>query len=171
MAKITGGVRILKTGSKQYNARELEVQQMQNSGLYSSVEFSKTGGGWVAIEQSSMSHKEEELDAAKFLANRGYKVTLKDETGGLTTYDGKIFNYSFEQITPEGSTINNIKHSLDHAKEKRADIALMYMKYNRHTKQSVVEGIKEFEKKHSTHRFKEIIIVTPYGRIHRHKHN
>jgi hypothetical protein len=84
MAKITGGVRILKTGSKQYTARELEARQMLNSGLYSSVEMSKTGGGYVAIEQSTKKHKPEELEAAKILANNGYKVILKDEAGSLT---------------------------------------------------------------------------------------
>jgi len=172
MAKISGGVRTLRGGSKEFTARQSEVQQLENSGLYSSVEFSKKGGGYVAVEKSSYKHKLEELEAARFLSDKGYKVILKDEAGELKTPDGKIFKYSFEQRTPEGSTASNFAKSLEHAKLKKADIALVYMKYNLHTKQSVVEGIKKYEShKTNTHRFNEIIIVTPDGRIHRHKHN
>jgi hypothetical protein len=170
MAKISGGVRVLQGGSKQYPARELEVQQMINSGKYSSVEFSKKGGGYVAVENSLMDHKPEELDAARFMANKGYKVTLKNEAGEMRTPEGKIFNYSFEQRTPEGNTAKNFTTSLRHARDKKADIALVYMKYNRHTRQSVVDGLKDFEKT-SKYRFKQIIVVTPDGRIHRHRHN
>jgi hypothetical protein len=134
------------------------------------VEFSKKGGGYYAVEKSSRKHTKEELDAAKFLANKGYKVTLKNEAGEMRTPEGKIFNYSFEQRTPEGSTAKNFTTSLRHARDKKADIALVYMKYNRHTKQSVADGLRDFEKS-SKYRFKQIIVVTPDGRIHRHKHN
>jgi len=170
MAKISGGVRTLKGGSKEFTARQLEAQQLENSGLYSSVEFSKKGGGYVAVEKSGYPHRPEELEAARFLSDKGYKVILKDEAGELKTPDGKIFKYSFEQRTPEGSTAKNFKSSLYHARDKKADIALVYMKYNKHTKQSVIDGIKDFEKS-SKYRFNQIIVVTQDGRIHRHKHN
>jgi len=170
MAKISGGVRTLKGGSKEYSARELEVIQMQESGLYSSVEFSKKGGGYVAVEKSPQKHTKEEFEAARFLADKGYKVTLKDEAGQLKTPDGKIFKYSFEQRTPEGSTARNFAKGLTHARDKRADISIVYMKHNKHTKQSVIDGIKLFEDM-SMYRFKQIIVVTPDGRIHKHKHN
>jgi len=170
MAKISGGVRSLKTGSREYSARELEVIQMRNSGKYSSVEFSKKGGGYVAVEKSTASHKPEELEAARFLANKGYKVTLKDEAGNFVTPDGKLFSYSFEQSTPEGGTAKNFRSQLSHARDKTADVALVYMKYNKHTKQSVTDGIRLYEAGNS-YRFKEIIIITPDGRIHRHRHN
>ena len=170
MAKISGGVRTLKGGSKQYTSRELEVKQMQESGLYSSVELSIKGGGYVAVEKSTKNKTEEELKAARHLADKGYKVVLKDEAGQLTIHDGRIFSYSFEQRTPEGSTAVNFTSALRHARDKKAEIALVYMKYNLHTKQSVVDGLKEYEKK-SKYRFNQIIIVTKDGRIHRHKHN
>ena len=170
MAKISGGVRTLKGGSREFTARQSEVRQLENSGLYSSVEFSKKGGGYVAVEKSLYKHKPEELEAARFLSDKGYKVILKDEAGELKTPDGKIFKYSFEQRTPDGSTATNFRNSLFHAKSKTADIAVVYMKYNKHTKQSVTSGIKLFEDSGS-YRFKQIIIVTPDGRIHKHRHN
>ena len=53
---------------------------MRDSGRYSSVEMGK-GGGWIAIEKSTARHKPEELEAARILADKGYKVTLKNEAG------------------------------------------------------------------------------------------
>jgi len=50
------------------------------------------------------------------------------------------------------------------------EILIFYMKYNSHTRQSVEEGLKLFESK-SNFRFDRIIVVTPSGRIHVHKHN
>lgn len=171
MAKTSGGVRTLKTGSREYKARELEAKRMMDSGKYSSVEFSKKGGGYVAVEKSSAKHKPEELEAAKFLADKGYKVILIDESiGTMKTPDGKVFSYYYEQTTPNGYTKENFRNQLNHAKDKNADIALVYMKYNTHTKQSVVDGLKDYERR-SKYRFKQIIIVTADGRIHRHKHN
>ena len=168
--KTGGGNRVLKTGSKEYTARELEVKAMRESGLYSEVYFDKSSGGYYAVEKSDMAHKAEEYEAARFLANKGYKMILKDESGGMTTPDGKIFKYSFDQITPEGSTPSNIRNALVHAREKKADVALVYMKHNKHTKKSVVEGLKLYEAKNG-YRFKQIIVVTPDGRIHKHRHN
>ena len=165
-----GGNRELKTGSKEYTARELEVIKMQESGLYSDVYFSKESGGYYAVENSTKMKTDEEINAARFLANKGYKVVLKDEAGQMTTPDGYIYKYSFEQRTPEGSSSANFVTSLRHARDKKADIAIVYMKYNRHTKQSVVEGLKAYEKK-SKYRFKQIIIITQDGRLHIHKHN
>jgi hypothetical protein len=88
----------------------------------------------------------------------------------LQETDGKIFRYHYDQITPKGSTKENFSNALRHARDKKADMALVYIKYNRHTRQTVTEGLKYYEEK-NPYRFKQILIVTPYGRIHRHKHN
>ena len=58
MAKTSGGVRTYKSGSSTYRKRQAEVEAMQQSGKYSSVELGK-GGGYVAIEKSSAKHKPE----------------------------------------------------------------------------------------------------------------
>jgi len=113
MAKISGGVRTLRGGSKEFTARQSEVQQLENSGLYSSVEFSKKGGGYVAVEKSPYEHKPEELEAARFLADKGNIMKLKNEAGNMRTPDGYVFNYSFEQITPKGDTAQNFRNALN----------------------------------------------------------
>ena len=169
MAKTAGGVRTYRQGSSTYRKRQAEVAAMRDSGRYSSVEMGK-GGGWLAIEKSTVRHKPEELEAARILADKGYKVTLKNEAGMSKTPDGYLFTASFEQRTPTGSSAKNIRASLYHGRDKKADIPVLYMKGNGHTRKSVEDGIRYFESS-SKYRFKEIIIVTEDGRIHRHKHN
>lgn len=169
MAKTSVGVRTYRQGTSTYRKRQAEVKSMRQSGKYSSVEMGK-GGGYVAVEKSTAKHKSEELEAARILADKGYKVTLKNESGMSKTPDGYLFTASFEQRTPTGSSAKNIRASLYHGKDKKADIPVLYMKGNGHTRKSVEDGIKYFESS-SKYRFKEIIIVTQDGRIHRHKHN
>ena len=169
MAKTSGGVRTYKQGTSTYQKRQAEVAAMRASGRYSSVEMGK-GGGYVAIEKSLARHKPEELEAARILADKGYKVVLKNEAGSERTVDGYLFTASFEQRTPTGSTAQNFKKALGHATDKNADVLVAYMKGNGHTRKSVEDGIKKFEE-HNSKRFKQIIVVTENGKIHRHKHN
>ena len=172
MAKTSGGVRTLKTGSKEYNLRKLEAERMKKSGDYSEVYFSEKGGGYYAVEKSPMKHTKEELEAARFLAEKGYKVVLIDEAGSSIKVDGKIFSFTYEQRTPKEGTAENFRNALIHAKEKGADMALVYMKHNKHTIQSVKSGIKLFENNaKNKYRFKQIIVLTKDGRIHKHKHD
>lgn len=173
MGKSSGGVRTLANGSQEYNRRQREVSAMLASGKYSSVEFSRSGGGYVAIEKSAAKHKSEEIEAAKILANKGYKVILKDESKPLhkvKTPDGYLFSASFEQRTPTGSAASTVKNALLHARDKRADIAVIYTKNSTFTRQSIDEGITKYERV-SNYRLKKIIVVSPSGRIHLHKHN
>lgn len=169
MAKTSGGVRTYKQGTSTYQERQAEVAAMRASGRYSSVEMGK-GGGYVAIEKSLARHKPEELEAARILADKGYKLVLKNEAGSERTVDGYLFTASFEQRTPTGSTAQNFKKALGHATDKNADVLVAYMKGNGHTRKSVEDGIKKFEE-HNSKRFKQIIVVTENGKIHRHKHN
>lgn len=111
MAKTSGGVRTYKQGTSTYQKRQAEVAAMRASGRYSSVEMGK-GGGYVAIEKSLARHKPEELEAARILADKGYKLVLKNEAGSERTVDGYLFTASFEQRTPTGSTAQNFKKSI-----------------------------------------------------------
>lgn len=169
MAKTSSGVRTYKQGTSTYQKRQAEVAAMRTSGRYSSVEMGK-GGGYVAIEKSPARHKPEELEAAHILADKGYKVVLKNESGQVRTPDGRIFSASFEQRTPTKDGANTIRNALDHARTKRADVALIYSKGGVFTRQSVEKGIGLYEDAHG-YRFKRIIIVADNGHIHRYKHD
>ena len=169
MAKTSGGVRTYRQGSSTYRKRHAEVAAMRASGRYSSVEMGR-GGGWFAIERSSARHKPEELEAARILADKGYKVTLKDEGGQVRTPDGRIFSTSFEQRTPTKDGANTIRNALFHARNKGADVAVIYSKNHAFTRGSVENGIKLYEQSHD-YRFKRIIVVADNGNVHRYRHN
>lgn len=169
MAKTSGGVRTYRQGSSTYRKRQAEVETMRQSGKYSSVEVGK-GGGYVAIEKSTAKHKPEELEAARILAEKGYKVTLKDEGGQVRTPDGYLFSASFEQRTPTKDGANTIRNALFHARDKRANVALIYSKGGVFSRESVEQGIRLYEDANS-YRFKRIIVVSDKGNVHRHKHN
>ena len=90
----------------------------------------------------------------------------------VKTPDGKVFEATFEQRTPDGSqnTPENIRSALRHGRDKRSDMVVIYQKHGRHSRQAVEQGIRMYEQQ-SRHRFQQIMIVTRDGRIHRHKHN
>lgn len=169
MAKTSGGIRTYSPGSVTYNRREAEVVAMRASGRYSSVEIGN-GGGWLAVQKSNMLHSKDEMAAARILANKGYKVTLLNESGRVRTPDGNIGTFSFEQRTPTKDGASTIRNALTHAKSKNADIALIYSKGHLFTRESVEKGIIDYESLEK-YRFKGIIVVADNGHVHRHKHN
>lgn len=148
-----------------------EVAEMLMSDKYSSVKMGE-GGGYLAIEKSPFKHKPEELAAAKILSDKGYKVILTNEAGKgmkVKSPDGFLFVNSFEQRTPTKDGANTIRNALFHARDKQADIALVYSKEHVFSRKSVEEGIKLFEEA-TNFRFKQIIVVADNGHIHRHRH-
>ena len=172
MVKLSGGVRTYGRGDKTYRKRLAEVGEMRASGKYSLVEMGK-GGGWYAIEKSHAPHHPEEIEAAKILADKGYKVILKNEAGlglKIKTPDGYIFRASFEQRTPKSDGAVGVERALKHAREKKADIALIYDKNKLYDRADVENGILKYEH-YNKYRFKQIIVVSSNGNIHRHKHN
>ncbi len=177
MVKLSGGSRKLRGGSREYSRREVEFNQLMHSGRYSDGLFSKKGGGYVLVEHSTMPHSEEEMEAARYMADKGYIVTLSDESNKgkgskVKTHDGKIFNATFEQRTPDGmqNTPENIRSALRHGRDKKSDMVVIYQKHGKHSRADVEKGIRMYEEQ-SRHRFSQILIITHDGRIHRHKHN
>lgn len=172
MAKQSGGVRNVHAGGAAHKRRMEEVTKMRASGRYSSVEMSENGTGWVAIERSKAKHKPEEIEAARHLADKGYKVTLTDEAGSEVVKDGKLFSATFEQRTPTAKGPKGINNALEHAKKKRSDIAVIYDKHRTYNRSEVESGIRLYESFASNqHRFKKIIVIGDTGSVHVHKHN
>ncbi len=180
MTKKRGSGRQLKANSSEWRKRVAEIGSMRESGKYSSVEMGKNGG-YLAIEKGKAKHKPEEIEAGKILADKGYKVILKDETGHVTTPEGYIFSSKFEQITPSSDPkvrrgAEGFKRKLEHSSRKvgkgeNIDVPVIYDKNGVFTKKDVEEGIKLYESYWKRIRFKEIIVISSRGRIHVHHHN
>lgn len=170
MVKIVGGVRPLSRGGVAYQNRLEEYRGLMESGDYSTGYFSEKGGGYFIVEDSTFSHKTEEFEAARHLADSGYNVTLTNEAGkgdGVKSPDGKLFKASFEQRTPDRGSVKNC---LYHARDKKAEMAVIYDKSKIYHRADIDAGIKDFEE-HSKYRFKKIIVIESNGKVHTRKHN
>jgi len=172
MAKMSGGVRNVSAGGAAHNNRIAEVARMRASGKYSSVEMAEKGTGWVAIEKSTAKHKPEEIEAARHLANKGYKVTLTSEAGNKVVKDGDLFTASFEQRTPTAKGAKGVNNALEHAKKKGTDVAVIFDKHRTYNLSEIEAGIRLYESfSNNKHRFKKIIVIGSTGNVHVHRHN
>lgn len=177
MAKASGGTRPAGSHTKAYLSRKTEALKLQQSALYSSVEFRSKGGGYVAIEKGTK-HKAVEIEAAQRMADKGYKMILTDEGGSGSKGDGKIFRYIYEQSTPDiAKGEKGVCKCLEHAKIKavksgtRVDIAFIYDKYRRFHRNDIADGMARYERYNPNYRFKEVIVLAHDGVVHRWKHD
>lgn len=167
-----GGVRPVSKTGKAYQNRLREYTAKMASVGYSDGYFSKESGGFYVVVKSNYPHKKEELEAARILADKGYKVYLQDEVGSVSKGDGLIFTFSYEQSTPDKAVGGHgFKKCLGHAKSKRVQIALIYDKNGRFTDSDINAGILEFEKYNATYRFSRIIVIDRKNRINNYYHN
>lgn len=168
MGRQSGNVRSIAINSSKYKSLMKEIKTMQESGKYSSIAATMQGG-YVAIEKGTFQHKAEEIEAAKILSRKGFKVILKDETGHIKTPDGYINKISFEQRTPKVGTEKGVNKNLEHAKKKGAEIAVIYDKYYIYHKIDIDNGIKLYEKLNK-YRFKTIYVIAQNEKVYKHSH-
>lgn len=167
-----GGVRPVSKTGKAYQNRLREYTAKMSSVGYSDGYFSKESGGFYVVVKSRYPHKREEIEAARILADKGYKVYLQDEVGSFSKGDGILFTFSYEQSTPDKANgAHGVKKCLGHAKEKGVQIALIYDKYERFNEKIVNDGIAEYEKHVKNYRFARIIVIESNGRIVNYRHN
>ncbi len=170
MAKAYGPDRMLEKYQRPHSDVVKMVETMRSSGNYTTVERT-SAGGIFAIEKGKARHKAEEIEAGRHMADKGYHVTLKDETGFVKTPDGKIFSFTFEQRTPQSNSARSVLKALEHARAKPADVAVIYDKYAVYNRKIVEQGISLYEEYIKNYRFKRIIIISKAGNVYEHKHN
>lgn len=83
---------------------------------------------------------------------------------GVKTPDGYLFNVSFEQRAPQVGGAKSFSNSLEHAKSKRADIAVVYDRNKVYNRKEVEDGIRRYEQ-YNAYRFKRIIVVSARGNV------
>lgn len=168
MAKDFGSDRMVDKYSLPNAEVKSLVEEMNASGRYKQVEMT-TSGGVFAIEKGKAKHKIEEVEAGRHMARAGYRVILKDETGSVQTKEGYIYSFTFEQKTPKKGGAS-FKKAIEHASDKRAEVAVVYDKHSNYHRQEVEDGIIEYEK-HKSYRFKRIIVISKAGNVYEHSHN
>lgn len=190
MAKDYGADRTVGQHTDEWKDRKKEVEEMQASGNYSEVYFSEKGGGYYAIEKSDADHKPEEIEAAEHMANAGYKVILIDEGGSGVSADGTVFNFVYEQVTPnpkktprtDETLASSVKDALEHGVEKvikakrnhqddfKVDVAVIFDKHHSYRAKHIDAGITQFEL-YGKFRYKKIIVISKSGNVYEHYHN
>lgn len=189
MAKDYGADRTVGKHTDEWKERKKEADEMLASGNYSKVYFSEKGGGYYAIEKSDVTHKPEEIEAAEHMANAGYKVILKDEGGSGVSADGTVFDFVYEQATPnpkktprtDKTLTSSVKDALEHGVEKvikakkknqpfKMDVAVIYDKYHSYHAKHIEKGIELFEE-YGKFRYKKIIVISKSGNVYEHFHN
>lgn len=111
-----------------------------------------------------------EKEARDILFNKGYKVILEKELpaagekteDGVRHIDGMLNDKSFEQATILGHGKNSIKHALQHAAGKNAEVPVLYFPNFTPDEKAILHDIKRFEGV-SKNRFKKIVIITKEG--------
>lgn len=137
--------------------------------------YSEKGDGYLIYMKGHM-YSQDEIDAGKILANNGFRVILTPEgniqfastinkrTGQAIFLDGYINSASYEQKTTTNpiNKVMNIKRVLEHARKKRAQIAVLYDKNEVLSLSDINEGIIEF-KKFNTYNFLDFLILRKDG--------
>ena len=176
MVKVKGGVRNVSRTSKAYQNRLREIENLRASGKYSRVEMPKNGTGWVAIEKSPKKRYAHEIEAAFHMAKAGYKVILKDEAGRMTTPDGFLFSFAYEQKTVETRNESKIYRAIEHAYNKldkgaHVDVVVIYDRYGNYVRKDVEDGILRFEREKGYYRFRGFVFISKTGKISVFRHN
>lgn len=178
---------VVKRGTKTDNALK-EYQEALATGKYDTRHcyFSPNEkGAYVLCDKlhniENNESFENEFQAARYLADKGYIVELGSEkeekiriskTGELSKkkVEGKIsFELlSYEQKTPEkNSNLTGkqiVRSALNHARKKWANVAVIYDKHDVLTHEDVYAGITDFLE-HSKHKLKALVVVGHKGKI------
>lgn len=191
MAKGNGGTRTVRptsnTRTENYKVfqREMSLADVASSQSY----FSHKKGGYV-IAMKGRKYDAAESEAAKAMADDGLLVVLTPEggvkfrtgkskkKGGDYVYaDGLVNGFTFEQQTksPQKQTYENLVNSVDsalqHARDKNAQVPLIYDRNGSYHREHIEAGIAKFERFYPNTKFKAILVVNKHGRVYNHNHN
>ena len=147
--------------NRKYFNSELE------KGLYDKgkSEFFENGG--YVLYHNGHNNSDEENECAKIMASKGYKIELTPEDNIKFASergkfrDGKFMNFKYEQKTssPVIDDMNEVAYrAIRHARDKDAEISVIYDNKNIFTSSNIKNGIALFERR-SNFRFKGILVV------------
>ncbi len=138
--------------------------------------YSLSGGGNVLFMRGH-TYYEDEIEAAKVLADHGYKVLMTPEIGGLWIskmdkkgkpkyVEGRIDAVKYEQSTINSDATNipgAFNKALDHAVSKGAEYAVSFDRHNLSTKEDVKNGIAMFTKyPRNKNKIKKLFVITDH---------
>lgn len=175
MGSSSKGVRYLDKTMYVYGS----IREEDNDSKYDHSKTYKSQSGACVYVEKGHNLSDDEKDVAYVFADEGLDVWLTNEGNfQLKDKNGKFVEgllsgkkISYEQSTPtrKGKTCTNeecIKRKLEHAKSKKAEIAVIYDKEGMFSSLDIKNGIVKYESfKNNIRRFKVILVVDKYKNI------
>ena len=187
MGKPTGSTRIVQPSNASKAANLADFNNRMASGLYDvgNSSISTSTGAYVAYMTGHAYH-EEEMEAAKALANAGFNVVLTPEGVGYEIYstaivkgkhkfsEGTVSQLTFEQRTPQSivkDAETTIRGAIKHANTKHSQIALIYDRYNLFHRKNIEDGMKLYQQGDKTwhKKVKAVLVVNSKGQVYEHQ--
>ena len=178
-----GTIRQVSPSTKKYAQRKGEYSASISTGDYDFDKsyFSVIGGGYL-LYHKERDYDKYEYEAAKYLAESGYKVELTPEKGEMyvtAKYNGKekysdgiVFGVTYEQKTPkpEGDDFDkNVTKAIKHAKDKGSRVALIYDAHNYLHRYNIRKGMDDYMKYHGHSPYntvRKVIVVNSEGKVY-----
>lgn len=182
--KTFGGFSVISTVSDgSYEQHAADFREALATGKYDIENSYLSDSGAYVLFENGHNYHQDEIDAAKAMADSGIIVTLGDENdkAKATGMSGKgnpkfsegtitIEKLSYEQSSPtdKSKTAAHAVHKgLEHAKKKNSDVAVIYDKNGLLHRGDVQAGIKQYESHRSNvHRFRAILVIDQHGGVH-----
>lgn len=190
MPKASGNTRTIRptSGPRTQNYLVFKYETAMSDIDASKSYFSKKSGGYV-LTMTGSTHSDDEIAVAKAMANDGLLVVLTPEGGvkfrsgkskkkeeDYVYADGLVNGYTYEQQTknPQLGTKQNLTNAIDsalqHARNKNAQIPLIYDKNGKFHRDDIENGLKQFEE-NASYRFKAVLVVDKNGNVWEHQHH
>lgn len=177
MAKQSGGTRNYYRLPSVLARRKAEFDSLIAKGDYVRSHFSQSGGYYVIHKDHkpvTVPNENKENEAAKFLADKGYRVYMMGE--GSYLRDFKKTDGFHEHAIMDIKTINSaskyrIERVLKNAALQNAEVVVLMQNTKDMTRNYVENQInlfKENAKGSERGNLKQVIVVGLSGRIHRH---
>lgn len=160
MAKASGSTRMIKRIPVSIKTLHGIFNEFLNSGLYDpSRSFVNDAKGAYYLQAKGREPDENEKMAAMYFVERGISVAITPEgdmryanaikpDGTPKFTDGLFSVHVYEQKTIEKDTtkiVNNFKKGIQHAVDKKAEIAFIFDRYGKGHRNQVEQAMKEYK--------------------------
>lgn len=178
--KSVGGMRNISTvKAENFAQHAADFRAALATGKYDIESSYLSDTGAYGLFEKGHRYHDEEIEAAKAMADHGIIVRLTSEGGkdnitaksskGSNKYgEGKVgieeltYEQSTREIEPKaGDAHKAVNKALEHAKKKGSDVAVIYDRRGYFHRSDISSGIKEYESHQSNkHRFKSILVIS-----------
>lgn len=183
MAKAYGSSRVVLPSKLGHTAAASEFNSSMSSGGYDAKRsYLPPNGSGYLLYQNGHKYHIEEVEVGKALADKGYKVVLRPE--GIEAYataytkdgtpkyaEGTISSILYDQKTvglDMKNAVNNVNNAIKHAREKGANIALIYDRNGLMHRNYISAGMAEYKRHNSVSDIKAVLVMDKNKNLYEH---